>query len=90
MKKNKKDIDKHKLLVSMPYIVLHVLLRNKALGLYCNNVLSTDTGFYCAKDWMYSKDPLVWIDSAFHWKSSPEGEEFWINIYSQVINQPYE
>lgn len=36
---------KHKLLVYMPYVVLHILLKNKALGLYCNNVLSTKADF---------------------------------------------
>lgn len=34
MKRVKKLSDKHHLLVEMPYIVLHVLLRNKALDLY--------------------------------------------------------
>lgn len=36
---NRKE-DKHEVLVNMPYIVLHVLLRNKASDLYCNNALS--------------------------------------------------
>lgn len=39
---------KHKLLVYMPYVILHVLLKNKALGLYCNNVLSTKADFLVA------------------------------------------
>lgn len=76
---------KHRLLVDMPYVVLHVLLRNKALGLYCNNILSTSADFYCVNCWIYSKDPLVWLDSAFWWEFSPEGMMFWSNIYDQVL-----
>lgn len=47
-KKSTREEYKHRLLVDMPYVVLHVLLKNKALGLYCNNVLSTKADFLVA------------------------------------------
>lgn len=76
---------KHKLLVYMPYVVLHVLLRNKALGLYCNNALSTKADFFSSIYYMYSNDPLIWLNNAFYWKHSPEGGEFWANIFFQAV-----
>ena len=85
MKRVKKLSDKHHLLVEMPYIVLHVLLRNKALDLYCNNILSTSADFYYVNCYIYNKDPLVWLDSAFYWEFSPEVMMFWSNIYDQVL-----
>ena len=81
---NRKE-DKHEVLVNMPYIVLHVLLRNKALDLYCNNALSTSADFYYVNCYIYNKDSLVWLDSAFYWEFSPEGMMFWSNIYDQVL-----
>lgn len=75
---------KHKLLVYMPYVVLHVLLRNKVLDLYCNNVLSTKADFFSSIYYTCSNNPLVWLNSAFYWKYTPEGREFWVNIFEQA------
>lgn len=76
---------KHKLLVYMPYVILHVLLKNKALGLYCNNVLSTKADFFSSIYYTCSNNPLVWLNSAFYWENSPEGMMFWSNIFDQVL-----
>lgn len=72
--------DKHKLLVDMPYVLLHILLKNNALKLYCNNVDPSEC-FY-----MYiRKCPLEWLISAFYWNRTPEGPEFWENIFEQTV-----
>lgn len=84
---------KHKLLVYMPYVVLHVLLKNKALGLYCNNALSTKADFFSSIYYIHSNDPLVWLNNVFYWEYTPEGLEFWGNIFEQTvveINKAYE
>lgn len=78
---------KHKLLVYMPYVVLHILLKNKALGLYCNNVLSTKADFFSSIYYMYNNDPLIWLNNAFYWEHSPEGREFWANIFFQAVTE---
>lgn len=80
---NRKE-DKHEVLVNMPYMVLHVLLRNKALDLYCNNALSAKANFLSSIYYTCSNNPLVWLNSAFYWKYTPEGREFWVNIFEQA------
>ena len=77
---------KHRLLVDMPYVVLHVLLRNKALDLYCNNALSAKANCFGGEQrYLFMTYPLVWIDAAFCWENSPEGMMFWSNIFDQVL-----
>lgn len=76
---------KHKLLVYMPYVVLHVLLKNKALGLYCNNVLSIKANFFSSVYYMRRSDPLIWLNNVFHWEDTPEGFWFWNRIFSEAI-----
>lgn len=85
--KSKKLSDKHHLLVEMPYIVLHVLLRNKALDLYCNNALSVKANCFGGERYLCMTYPLVWIDAAFCWENSPEGMMFWSNIFDQVLTE---
>lgn len=85
MKKSKELNNKHNLLVNMPYVVLHVLLRNKALDLYCNNALSVKANCFDGKRYICMTYPLVWLDAAFCWENSPEGMMFWSNIFDQVL-----
>ena len=87
MKRVKKLSDKHHLLVEMPYIVLHVLLRNKALDLYCNNALSVKANCFGGERYLCMTHPLVWIYAAFCWENSPEGMMFWSNIFDQVLTE---
>lgn len=76
---------KHKLLVHMPYVVLHVLLKNKASGLYCNNACNINVNLFLRR---YHSDressPLMWLNDTFWWKYTPEGREFWVNIFEQA------
>lgn len=86
-KKSTREEYKHRLLVDMPYVVLHVLLRNKALDLYCNNTLSVKANRFDSRRYLCMTYPLVWrwIDAAFCWENSPEGMIFWSNIFDQVL-----
>lgn len=86
-KKKKELTNKHNLLINMPYIVLHVLLRNKALDLYCNNALSAKANCFGGERYLCMTYPLVWIDAAFCWENSPEGMMFWSNIFDQVLTE---
>lgn len=87
MKRKKELTNKHNLLINMPYIVLHVLLRNKALDLYCNNALSIKAKFFSSIYYMYSNDPLIWLNNVFYWEDTPEGREFWANIFFQAVTE---
>lgn len=75
---------KHKLLVYMPYVILHILLKNKALGLYCNNALSIKADFFSSVYYMHSSDPLIWLNNVFYWEDTPEGFLFWDHIFSEA------
>lgn len=74
-----------KLLVYMPYVILHILLKNKALGLYCNNALSIKADFFSSVYYMHSSDPLIWLNNVFYWEDTPEGFWFWNRIFSEAI-----
>lgn len=69
----------------MPYVILHILLKNKALGLYCNNALSIKAGFFSSVYYMRSSDPLIWLNNVFYWEDTPEGFRFWNRIFSEAI-----
>lgn len=87
MKRKKELTNKHNLLINMPYIVLHVLLRNKALDLYCNNALSAKANCFGGERYLCMTYPLIWLNDAFYWEHSPEGREFWANIFFQAITE---
>lgn len=84
MKKNKKDTDKHKLLVYMPYVVLHVLLKYNALSAWYNNMLLSSPPFTAYVDFARLHEPERWIDYAFLWTETPEGGLFWSYIYEEI------
>lgn len=77
---------KHKLLVYMPYVVLHVLLRNKALDLYCNNARNIKVDSFLRRYRSCRQPcPLMWINDTFWWEDTPEGLEFWADIFNQAV-----
>ena len=75
---NRKE-DKHEVLVNMPYIVLHILLKYKALDLYRSgyNILAVMS--YCGK-----KQPTAWLDFAFNFYESLQGNMFWREICAEI------
>lgn len=68
----------------MPYVILHILLKNKALGLYCNNALSIKADFFSSVYYIHSSDPLIWLNNVFYWEDTPEGFWFWNRIFSEA------
>lgn len=89
MKKSKKLSNKHHLLVEMPYVVLHVLLKYNALSAWYNNVVSSKPLFWHHVDLtIINQRPERWIDYAFFWSDTPEGPQFWDNIYKEIVNKP--
>lgn len=88
MKKSKELSNKHDLLVEMSYVVLHILLKHKALHAWCVNTLSAKQLFHHYIDLRYIKHrPSRWLDYAFFWSNTPEGSQFWCNIYKEIENK---
>lgn len=57
----------------------------KSLGVYkkfINNVSSLDSGLYDLED--FDLPLKIVLTSAFQWKSSPEGRDFWKKIYNSL------
>lgn len=80
--------NKHDLLVDMPYVVLHILLKHKVLRAWCNNTISSKPPFrYFVDLAVIRKQPEKWLDYAFFWSDTPEGEQFWYDIYKEIVNK---
>lgn len=78
---------KHELLTRMPYKVLRVLIRRKALRLWCKNALSVDANLFesiaCCLN--TTKSPLIWTNNVFFWDMTPEGTNFWQSIFEETL-----
>jgi hypothetical protein len=85
---NRKE-DKHELLVNMPYIVLHILLKHKALHLYVEALFSGEvyrSGYNVLAVMSYwgKKQPAAWLDFAFNFYESPQGYMFWREMRAEI------
>lgn len=85
----KKELsNKHYLLVHMPYVVLHILLKHNALSAWYNNTISSEPFYFLYVNFTVLKQqPEGWIDRAFFWFGTPEGSQFWCNIYKEIENK---
>lgn len=73
----KKLSKRHKLVVNMPYVLLHFLIQENVLELFCNNhVLDKDVHTLKVSIDSY-------IDCAFFWAKTPEGHNFWKHLRSK-------
>jgi hypothetical protein len=85
---NRKE-DKHEVLVNMPYIVLHILLKYKALDLYIESLFSGEayrSGYNILAVMSYRgrKQPTAWLDFAFNFHHSLQGSMFWREIRAKI------
>lgn len=85
---NRKE-DKHEVLVNMPYIVLHILLKHKALDLYIEALFSGEvyrSGYNVPAVMSYwgKKQPTAWLDFAFNFYESLQGNTFWREIRAEI------
>ncbi len=85
---NRKE-DKHEVLVNMPYIVLHILLKYKALDLYIEALFSGEvyrSGYNVPAIMSYwgKKQPTAWLDFAFNFYESLQGNMFWREICAEI------
>lgn len=60
-------------------LFFHWLRKEKCLLNYLNNF---DTKFFITSTWRFVT-PSEFIDSAFEWRRTSEGEDFWINLSSK-------
>lgn len=78
----KKLSKRHELVVNMPYVLLHFLIQENVLELFCDNTLSTfcsgDISIFNKKDSYYDRSCL--IIRAFTWFQTPESHKFWDHI----------
>lgn len=88
MKKSKELSKKHYLLVHMPYVVLHVLLKHNALSAWYNNTISSEPFYFLYVNFTFlNQQPERWIDYAFFWFETPEKKPFWYDIYKEIVNK---
>lgn len=60
-------------------LFFHWLQKEKCLLNYLNNF---DKKFFIAVTWRFL-DPIELIESAFEWRRTDEGEDFWIELSSK-------
>lgn len=70
---------RHRLIRAMPYVLLHWLIKEQILHLYCNYVIEQESiSFIEYLERRVPKDvQLLLIDSAFTWDDTLEGYDFW-------------
>lgn len=78
---------KHELLTRMPHRVLRVLIRRKALHLWCKNALLVDVNLFESIAYNLSArgNPLIWLNNVFFWNATPEGYRFWEGIFNETL-----
>lgn len=86
----KKPLSKrHEIIAHMPYTLLHVLIKHKALNLYICNTVRTYSSFPAAfhntvKELMQAKDVLI---DSFYWRETAQGADFWNNITNEYYEE---
>lgn len=75
----KKLSKRHELVVNMPYVLLHFLIQENMLELFCDNYVLEKVAY--APKYMYKEKPIeLYIACAFYWHKTPEGHNFWRNL----------
>lgn len=86
--KKKKDY-KHWLIINMPYTLLHELLMRKCLTAFINNTVNNSNmlkAIFTVGDRNILKEPSgAWLNMAFFWKNTEEGEDFWSRLHYKLV-----
>lgn len=85
---------RHRLIVAIPYSLLHFLTENNLLHKYCNNVVNeckADENDLTIKAIEEGKltHPEHYFTTVFVWHNTPEGYNYWYrraNWYADYIN----
>ncbi len=84
----KKELTRrHTVIVNMPCLLLETLIKYKCLGNFVDNYLSqskdnnSDIATY-----LYCNDTITILVRSFIWASTPEGHDFWWNIYRSLLH----
>lgn len=91
----KESSRRHYIIVNMPYLLLHILIKYKALDAYISNLLHgykyrNDLYTYKYINSILNTKPISRIlITSFSWDLSKEGYKFWFDIYNDICdNQP--
>lgn len=68
----------------MPYLLLKILIENNCLHAFINNFNIINIPYITQEIW---KEPGRLLACAFIWNHTPEGHDYWENIYCEIINR---